>query len=401
MSISVGRFARSTLIILLITVVIAMVADQIVNRLGLVDNSGLYAHPPNFSQWRHNQEFNYLFQTNDAGLREAPLPRTKPLGETRIFVVGDSFTEGMGIANEARFTNRLTASLSASSGHTVRFINGGLSGSGPRAYLEVAQHIGPSYEIDGLLVCLYANDVSNMNRSRWSWHARKLRTLFPTIATLVKKIKRDRNHQTTTKTQTSDFISQIANHARKKGIAVERIDHWRVNLPPDLLKAAQQQRLNPGILAFPLLKPNYYTHALDGAGSDGQGKMTNYFSALDALVQIGQAQGIPVAFVYIPSAFQYDPIRHQSGEPWGVLGGKVRAEWLREDALIQQRLKAWSTQRQVAFLDLTPHFRQAVQEGAARMTFEIDDHWNSKGHHLAATVMGDWLRQETVFDDVL
>ena len=97
MSIAVGRFARSTLIVLSVTVVMTLVADQIVNRLGLVDISGLYAHPPNFSQWRHNQEFSYHFQTNDAGLREAPLLRSKPPGETRIFVVGDSFTEGVGV----------------------------------------------------------------------------------------------------------------------------------------------------------------------------------------------------------------------------------------------------------------------------------------------------------------
>ncbi|MFN5975276.1 MAG: hypothetical protein ACK48U_12580, partial [Planctomyces sp.] len=50
------------------------------------------AHPPNLIEQRKQLEFQYLFQTNSAGLRDNEITLQKEAGERRIFVAGDSFT---------------------------------------------------------------------------------------------------------------------------------------------------------------------------------------------------------------------------------------------------------------------------------------------------------------------
>ena len=56
------------------------------------------------AQWA---EFEYQFRTNSLGFRDKERPLKKPKNNYRIFVTGDSFTEGNGVDEESRFTNLL------------------------------------------------------------------------------------------------------------------------------------------------------------------------------------------------------------------------------------------------------------------------------------------------------
>ena len=65
------------------------------------------SHPINYEEKRENLEFNYIFKTNNEGLRYHNLPLEKPLNIYRIYVAGDSYTEGEGIEYGKRFTDLL------------------------------------------------------------------------------------------------------------------------------------------------------------------------------------------------------------------------------------------------------------------------------------------------------
>ena len=65
------------------------------------------ANPPGYRLDVDYEEFSYRWETNDQGLRYATIPLHKPAGTRRVFIVGDSFVDGEGVAIEARFTSRL------------------------------------------------------------------------------------------------------------------------------------------------------------------------------------------------------------------------------------------------------------------------------------------------------
>ena len=99
------------------------------------------AHPKNHHSIRKNIEFEYEFSTNSQGLRYQEISLVKPAGERRILVLGDSFTEGWGIKDGDRFTDILERQFSSRSESRIRFINGGLAGTGPLEHWEHAIYL--------------------------------------------------------------------------------------------------------------------------------------------------------------------------------------------------------------------------------------------------------------------
>ena len=91
------------------------------------------AHPPNYHETRIHIEFQYDFKTNSQGLRYREIPLQKPDDVKRIFIIGDSFTEGYGVEAEDCYTSVLESIFSGND-HSTQFINGGLTGTGPIRY---------------------------------------------------------------------------------------------------------------------------------------------------------------------------------------------------------------------------------------------------------------------------
>ena len=94
------------------------------------------AHPPDYSGLRKSGEFEYVFSTNDEGLRYRTLPHKNTTGEFRVFVVGDSFAEGVGVNDGERFTDLLEQD-SLQSDTPMLFINGGLAGTGGMTWIAL------------------------------------------------------------------------------------------------------------------------------------------------------------------------------------------------------------------------------------------------------------------------
>ena len=111
-------------------------------------------HPANYEEFRQNLEFQYVFKTNSRGLRYREIPKEKPLGTYRVFVSGDSFTEGLGVEDGQRFTDLLERQFHSSDTNAL-FINGGLTGTGPLQYGKLFLDVGLSYKPDALLICVF------------------------------------------------------------------------------------------------------------------------------------------------------------------------------------------------------------------------------------------------------
>ena len=59
-------------------------------------------------------------------------------------------------------------------------------------------------------------------------------------------------------------------------------------------------------------------------------------------------------------------------------------------------MRLWALSEEVLFLDLTPVFREAVKSNKS-LNWELDDHWNPRGHEVAAAAIASWLKDQQVF----
>ena len=123
------------------------------------------AYPPNFYDETDFFGSPYVVKANSLGIRYPEIPLKKNgAGEIRVAVIGDSFTEGLGVKENQRFSSIMENRWSKPS-RRVYFINCGVSGAGPREYLRIFYHIALRYHPDKLLVVLYANDLSDSRES--------------------------------------------------------------------------------------------------------------------------------------------------------------------------------------------------------------------------------------------
>jgi len=396
---------------LTVALVTSLFLDRALGVLGYPSTTPVrVAHPPNFVEVRNNLEFEYHFETNADGLRYRDIPHEKPEGTVRIFVAGDSFVEGVGVEADAVFPSVLER-LSGDDGIVIDFINGGLSGTGPLEYARVFAGVGLKYELDGLLICIYQNDLSNMPESidgtdfrlfepglNASFLEVWIHAFYPRIYTVLRKVGDDLRSRRADGRARSGFVAAASARARDLGISEDRIAEWESNLPGDLVTAADEGRLNLAILTYGLTRPYYFTDALDIATPRAERKWQSMLTSLDEMITVAAQNGVEVGLVYIPSPFQYEADSYRPTNPWLISGVQVKREWLTGQSEIQKRLERWSSDADIPLLDLTDTFRQATRdEPPFSLNWRLDGHWSPPGHEVAAEAIHEWLMAHEVF----
>lgn len=362
------------------------------------------AHPPQFAETREHIEFRYHFATNSAGLRYREIPLEKPSHHRRVLVLGDSYTEGFGVDVPDRFTNRLEREFRRMA-QEISFINGGLTGTNPTYYARLLKYVGLGYEPDGVLVCVFANDVGNAREepagesidppapsrsglkglaSHW----------WPRIYTVLGTLKAGREYQR--RSRTSDFVELVSDRARRQGIAEARIEAWVESLPQHVVDAINDGRFGTGVLTYGLVYPEFYVDSLDLDNPRSEVKWKNMVGSLDAIVSMTEREGIELAMVYLPVHFQYDPATHRADNLAVRTGTTVRSHWLTGRSEVEARLGRWAAGHDIPFLSLTEAFRSVISP-ERKLDYELDGHWTPAGHEVAAGAIARWLRGGGVF----
>jgi lysophospholipase L1-like esterase len=364
------------------------------------------AHPANYHEVRERLEFTQEFQTNSQGLRYREIPLEKDPDQRRVFVVGDSFAEGWGVDEHERFTDLLERRFDRR-GRGVLFINGGLAGGGLVQYGRLFFDRGVKYHPDGLLICIYANDVSTAPDLRWEsakarateppMITRVIRAAWPRLFTLAETLEARREYRR--RTTTTDLVGVVTAEAVRRGIPAERISAWRDSLPANLVDAINHGKFNASILSYGLLYPNYWADSIDIFSAMAQEKWSNSKQVLTNMIEESRKIRVEPAVVFIPCYFMYDPASHEASNPWVRGGTVVKARWLEETTQIQKRLASWAGAMNVPFLDLTPTFREVARH-RDDLNWKLDGHWTAAGHEVAAEAMGRWLEGGDVFSFV-
>jgi lysophospholipase L1-like esterase len=398
---AVTHYIADVIVGILLAVGCTLLLDRV---LGLAGYPAQYipqlAHPANYTGVFRNLEFTYEFRTNSQGLRYREAPLEKPEATTRFVVVGDSFTEGVGVEADQTFTSLLEKRFSTGS-KAVEFINCGLAATWPMHYARILFYICMKYDPDAVLIALYANDVAETITSAVPDHIdavnvkvglnRVLHALWPRIYTIVETglvrntatVKASADHEI-------DMIAVVSQEARGRGIPEAEIRAWVNRLPPELVAAANRGEFNGQLLSAGLLRPDYWTASLDITGAEAETQYWVMTSILAEMVRRLRAKNIPVGVILIPSPFQYDP---DYGHVWRQSGARTRSEWASNETELERRLNIWAQEQALPYLDLTPHYRAIFQVSPGlQLYYPRDGHWTPQGHAIAADQIAMWLR---------
>ena len=102
------------------------------------------------------------YQLNSFGLRGSDFEQPKPDGVQRVYMAGDSFTFGMGVADGQAVMPALVEQKLSRPGAAVEVLNGGmLRGSLPRHWLKKWWRIQDPFDPDVVLIVFFLRDGTN------------------------------------------------------------------------------------------------------------------------------------------------------------------------------------------------------------------------------------------------
>lgn len=101
-------------------------------------------------------EFHVEVTHNALGFRGPEVPPEKPPGELRVLMLGDSFTYGIGVADDETFSAQLEK-LDA----RLEILNSGVNGYGTAQELLLLRDQGLALRPDVVVIAFYWNDVGN------------------------------------------------------------------------------------------------------------------------------------------------------------------------------------------------------------------------------------------------
>lgn len=393
-------------VILVLLFAFTILVDIVLGMAGFASLPQLkVAHPPSYSEIRKSiGEYEYEFVSNSLGLRYDEISLKKESSrEQRVFVIGDSFVEGMGVSYKQVFTSILESRF-CSPERTVRFINGGLAGTALPQQMQLLFHVGLKYDIDVVIVCVFANDVAGTTESldfnpvikriqQPGGPAAAVHFIYPRLYTLASSIKnKPPDWQYMAKRR--DIVKIARREALKRSIPQKEIDDWERRIPHDLLEAANRFEFNGSLLTCGLLRRDRWTMSLDIDTDSAKRRLSNLKKCLQFVKDQCQTKAIDVALVYIPAPFQYNAEFQEPSFPLVQCGADLRKSWLTGTSVLQQNLADWAEAADIPYLDLTGKFRKAQSEFDENINYPLDFHWTALGHRIAAEAIADWLRKD-------
>ena len=379
---------------------------------------------PNEDRRLTRAEFDVRVSTNALGFREPRLPSPKPAGVARIVALGDSFTQGYGVAEDEAYPRALEARLAAR--RRVEVLNLGVPGTSPRDYVGHLRDPGLAYEPDLVLVGVMANDVQDVwiqrrfgvrfasevlrdvqrevtdDRPLWRRApALVLPALYPFVWTQLADARR------ALEARLGPSSARADGPAAPERTAVVPADRWRdvvlamgsrfdrADETARALDAAGPEelaRVEPvatgavsldseegveGYLSLlALVEPSLFADAVllpaayDAAWRETEGYLT-------AIVRTARRAGSRVAIVYIPAIHQVT----SAARPALERDGFVWDPRTLDDTTLPDRLRRFGDAAGVPVIDLLPVFRAARDRP---LYFVRDGHWTAAGHALAA-----------------
>ena len=381
---------------------LALVGTEIVARLFLterfaaiygLDRQRLHALIPGskklFVHRQANAAKSVLVEINSQGFRGEEI--TPKEGRRRLMVYGDSCVQGEFSELEHTFCVRLEQEL----GQDYQVINGGVIAYGPdQELVRMRQELGP-LEIDGVLVCLFAdNDFGDLMRNKlfragedgalepntYSFEAGLLSQLqLARAGLMIERMFRRSLRRVRLEEQSSRDETDRETEAR-------RIEDWL-----ELCRAEHREYLIEGDSVVRNLFDDHYDAdlALDPGGASSQDKIALMDAVVGEMRRTCEQAGVPLVIVVLPSRLDlcYDL----------DLGWIDREAWPEYDSEgLSRTVVAIAERHDLPTIDLFGPFRDS--DPCSLFFRGGDTHWNEKGQALGAALVAEFLAERGIFE---
>ncbi|MED5446722.1 MAG: hypothetical protein VYA62_00745, partial [Planctomycetota bacterium] len=134
-----SMWVKRLLLMAVVLVVILKPADWLLGVLADTQRRHLLRLEPDVAVPHHSAEFDYVFHTNSLGFRGRESTEAKPDGHRRLVVLGDSFVAGVGVSDDAIFTERLADDLAE---NQIDVVNVGRAGTSTIREVTLFRDVG-------------------------------------------------------------------------------------------------------------------------------------------------------------------------------------------------------------------------------------------------------------------
>jgi lysophospholipase L1-like esterase len=324
---------------------------------------GIHSHPPIFES---------AFHTNSLGLRDKEYSLEKPMGVTRIVVIGDSFTWGYGVNDHEVFTEVLESLL-----RNTDVINLGVTGYGTPQEFSYLKRVGIQFNPDIVLLAFCLNDVGN------PYPRKRVNTARDEKGNKVPKDYQKRQKLKSLPHQTSFFLNLKAYLMHHSSLYAFLLD--RVNRSMPLVRLLVRMGFKDKLAGFESLELSLppalkvYPDILEA----------KFHATKDNLLEIQhwlKKKGIRFVVFLIPSVEAVDENRFHRTIAYNVY---------EEDDFDLDRpyriLESFGKENGIEIINPLENFR-TVQANDKKLYFEGDSHFNKDGHELFAKQIKNYLR---------
>jgi lysophospholipase L1-like esterase len=370
---STGRQRYYRLVAVVGALAVALAGVEGTLRLLGIGNESLHTGTVPHAQWHHWHQPNFFCQYpvraegysvpihfNQLGMRDSrEFTVEKPAGMRRIAVIGDSFVEGLQVAEENGVVRQLERQLRQPGDERIQVLNFGCSGFSTTLELVLVRDWVRQFAPD-VVVCLH--HFSDINED-WVYRCQ------------------------TVQTSTGEISAIPARLAAAEGLMKRCVRHSR------LLQVIQQVLgRHPSLPADASYQETFDAVVHDPYTAEDETAWSYSLQALAALADVLRRDNTRFLVVLVPIGTQVEPVDPVYAARLGYryLAGGCRLE----HRGYQEKVRAYCREHGIACLDLLDGFRTANPWGTPWFYLPHDLHWSAAGHELAARHIAEYLRTQ-------
>ncbi len=323
-----------------------------------------WAEPHRVRGWRNrpNQrttygepEFVTTIETNSWGYRGPPVQREKSKGRLRIFVLGDSFTLGVGVENDETFSARLTQR-----DPRIEAINGGVIGYGTSQQLLLLRDEALTFHPDLVIVAFFWNDVAN----NYQRHFARFRLVDGRL---------EYPPSPDPALEGAEAAGLRTRRAWLRHSHLYRFVSDRIKIARYTLRVA---------IGFPVEDGELLT------ANERAEAWELEFALLREIDRLVRASGAQMLLVLVPEQLQVEPERR--------IVGLVEADYE-----VQAVLMPFAEEAGIPVLDPLPGLRAAYEVNGLPLYYRKDRHLTAAGHQITARLIYAKLESMQLFEPVV
>lgn len=344
---------------------------------------------PGASKRYASGEYAHDVTYNSHGIRGPERGYDKPAGARRIVMLGDSYVDGFSVPRESRVSDVLETQLNgASPGSRTEVLALGVSGYSTDQQLLWLDDEGWRYQPDLVILMFFENDVwfngeatlGERGKPRFVEEGGAL-TLSPTLEPLRAELPPPQP------TGAAGVEAWLASQSKAYALSKATLQMYpglrrlgvRLGLrsPVDEMWAAKARM--QGELQVYARAPS--------ADVEARWQLTQ--ALLREMGRESRTRGVRFLAFLIPARISVDR------DEWNAVRSAMRLssdDW--DPSVVASRFSAMCQAESLECIEPTARFTE-VQRGLAAGTalyYKTDGHWNASGHHVAAEILAEWIR---------